>query len=79
MVARRDRAGLDEELPDDFVRAALAKLKVSFHLTRDGQLKSRRTSIFDAALSALDAFNRFGGRALEDALEYGSVKVSQGA
>jgi hypothetical protein len=76
LVKSRDRAKLEFDLPDKFVHAALRKSRVRFFLTRGRNLRSRRISRQDKRLSALGAFERFGGHAMDEALERGSVSVA---
>lgn len=73
----QDRAKLDFVLPPDFIRAALRKSRVRFYLSKDQYLRSRRRSFWDKSLSALSAFDRFGGDAMEEALERGSYSVAE--
>jgi hypothetical protein len=75
IAASRDRTKLDFVLPDNFLRAVFRKIKIKFYLGRDGWLRSRRHSFWDKTLSAVRAFERFGGDAMEEALEYGSFQV----
>jgi len=76
IVAAQDREKLDFIVSDEFARAVLKKCSVKFFRTKDGRLLSKRRSVFDKRLSALQAFDRYGGAAMEDALEFGSVTVS---
>ena len=71
---RQDREELDALVPVPLVRAALRRSKVKFYLSWRRVLRSRRHSFFDTKLSALRAFERFGGSAMEEALEHGSVR-----
>ena len=74
IVAGQDRAKLDFELPDAFCRAVLARLDLPYYLS-DKTLRSRPQSDADLRLSALEAYDRFGGHAIEDAQEKGSWPV----
>jgi hypothetical protein len=76
LVASQDRSKLDCLLPEKLVRAALRKSQIRLYLSRDKILRSRRHSFWDGSLSAVKAFDRFGGDAMEDALEKGSVTVA---
>ena len=76
VVDTQDRAKLDYELPDLFVQTVLANSNLQCHLSEDGWLRFRKNSPDDQQITALQAFNRFGGRALEEAYEKGSAKVS---
>jgi hypothetical protein len=62
-------------LPNEFLRAVFKKSKLRFYLGRGGWLRSRRHSFWDRALSTIEAFDRFGGDAMEEALERGSFQV----
>jgi hypothetical protein len=75
IVRSKDRAKLDFELPDSFVRAALRRSELKFYLSRDRQLRSKRRSFWDRKLSAIRTYVKFGGIAMEEALEYGSFRV----
>jgi hypothetical protein len=76
LVARQDREKLDHELPNAFARAVLHRAHLRFYLSEDGILRSHPRHGYVENLSAHAAFDRFGGAALEDALEKGSVKVA---
>jgi hypothetical protein len=75
LVNTQDRAKLDYELPDAFVRAALEKSDLKFYLSEDGWLRSWKMSPSDELMTAVNAFNRYGGEKLEDAYEKASVKI----
>lgn len=75
IIREQDRDKLDSVLDERFVRAVLRKCPVWFFLTPSHQLCSRRQSLLDKKLSALRAFDRYGGDALEEAQEYGSVRI----
>ena len=75
LVRTQDRSRLDAELPDDVVRLVLGELRVTYYLSDDGWLRSRADRARDKALSALSAFELYGGSVLEDVLEHGSVQV----
>jgi len=75
ILRSQDRAKLDHILPLEYVRAALKRSNLAFYLSKGHILRSRRQSYFDKKLSALEAFDRFGANALEEALEYGSTTV----
>jgi len=75
IVNAQDRSKLDAELPVEFVRAVLGLSRVSLFLAEDGWLRSYQLSGSDQAISALSAFNRFGGTTIENALEYGSIDI----
>lgn len=79
LVAARDRAILDAELPVELCRAALALGSVRFCLA-GGWLRKLEGAATDgdagAFLTALQVFDDFGGKALEEVLEHGSFFVS---
>jgi hypothetical protein len=75
ILASQDRTKLDKVLPVELVRAVLAKCKLKFYLAKDRVLRSKRHSFFDKSLSALQTFDQFGGDAMEEVLEHGSVAV----
>jgi len=76
LLNSQNRSRLDAELPDDLVRLVLSELRLTYHLSDDGWLRSRAHSKRDKALSALRAFELYGGAVLEDVLEYGLAHVS---
>ncbi|MEO7690363.1 MAG: hypothetical protein ABIS51_13855 [Sphingomonas sp.] len=75
LVNTQDRSKLDAELPVEFVREMLSLSQVTLFLAHDGWLRSYQLSGSDLSISALSAFNRFGGTAIENALEYGSIDI----
>jgi hypothetical protein len=79
LIASQDRDKLDSELPEEFVTAVLERCSETFFLGGDGRFRSHRMNLDDEQLSALETYSRFGD-VLEDALEFGSVRVhhSQG-
>jgi hypothetical protein len=76
---RQDREKLDHVLPTEFVRAVLGKIDRVFYFEEPDILRSRKFPSTDLELSTLDAFNLYGGSALEDALEKGMTHVTRGA
>jgi len=76
IVDTQDRAKLDHELADHLVRITLGNSDLKCYLSNDGWLRSWRMSQDDKLLSALEAFDKYGGVALEEACEKGSVEVS---
>ena len=74
LVKTQDRDKLDYELPRDFVKKSLIKARVSFFISTDGTLRSRGTFPGDRKINASEAFDIFGGDAMEEALEKGSFK-----
>jgi hypothetical protein len=75
LVDQQDREKLDYELPDGIVRLVLAQSDKVYFLAKDGWLRSYRISSEDEKLSALEAFQRYGGDVIEDVLEKGSFFV----
>lgn len=78
LVDTQDRAKLDYVLPADLVLSALAHSKRMCFLCNDGIMRWRPVSPDDVPISLAEAYRRYGGDALEDTFEYGSVAVGQG-
>lgn len=78
IVDSQDGSKLDHVLPDEFVHAVLAKLRLSFYLnSQDGHLRAHSVSrLNEEKLSPIEAYERFGGEALEDVLEKGSFPIA---
>lgn len=76
LVDTQDRAKLDYELPAPFVRIVLAESDFIYYLSNDGWLRSWKAYPDDKLVTALDAFERYGGQALEEACEKGSFDVN---
>jgi hypothetical protein len=74
LVQQQDRSKLDAELPDEACFHVLSASRRRYYLF-GGYLRVRRYGASDVELSVVETFNLFGGRALEDASEYGSVSV----
>lgn len=73
-VDQQRRHILDAAVEDGFAEAVTSKLKRKLYLS--GQyLRSRRQGLLDRELSIHEAVRRFGGEVVEDAFEYGLVKV----
>lgn len=70
----QDRAKLDYELPDGFARLVLMQSTLTYYLSKDGWPRSVRASPDVEALSTIAAF-KYGGFAIEGALEKGCIKV----
>lgn len=76
LVDIQDRAKLDYELPDQFAQEVLKLCGRLYYLSKDEiWLRSRLTSPDDRILTALETFNRYGGKSMDDVIEYGSFKV----
>lgn len=76
LVETQDRATLDCELPDEACRHVLRESRRLYYLSR-GYLGTTPLGSTDVVLSAVDAFDRYGGRVLEDVQEHGSVPVAR--
>jgi hypothetical protein len=76
IVQSQDRAKLDYQLPDLFVKTVLAQSDLTCYVSHDGWLRSYKTSPEDEVVTVLDAFNRFGADKLEEAWEKGCVDIS---
>lgn len=74
LIDMQERAKLDAILPDNFVRLVLERVDLQYFLHRN-DLVSGRISPGDECLTALEAFDRYGGQALEEALERGRYQV----
>jgi hypothetical protein len=75
IVDEQDRGKLDDEMPHDACLHVLKASRVTYFMS-GGYLRCQRHTGSDRVLSAADAFKLYGGRSLEDAREYGLVKVS---
>jgi hypothetical protein len=75
LVEIQDRAKLDYVLPEDLVLSALGHSKQMCFLSNAGIMRSRRASPDDVPVSLAEAYRRYGGDALEDTFEYGSIAV----
>jgi len=74
----QDRAVLDGEIPVELGREALALSEKRFGIDDQGWLRPTpfpESVKLSQELSALEAFDRFGGSALEEVFEFGSLKV----
>jgi len=79
IVGRQDRTILDFPLPDELCREVLSLSPERYQL-RDGQLtsvSSRSARSADVTMSAVEAFDRFGGSALEEVSEKGCSIVPE--
>lgn len=78
IIARQDRAKLDLDLDPDFVRAALIASHLRFYLTtKPGYpvMCKDRVSPQDSMMLALEAFDLYGGHAMEQTVEFGSYRI----
>ena len=77
LINIQDRDKLDYELPDQFTQEVLELCDLLFYLSEDGiWLRSWLTSPTDRILTARETFDRYGGKSMDEAIEYGSFKVS---
>jgi hypothetical protein len=75
LVCEQDRKILDSVVPEELARSAMAVSSHRFQL-RNGYLYPYQVGDAPVAyVSALDIYLLFGGAAIEEALEKGSVKV----
>ena len=74
LATKQDRSKLDAEIPDAYVREVLARLPITLFLT-DRNLRSSPLSSTDKPLEILEAFDLFGGQAIEETLEKGSWPI----
>jgi len=75
LVGSHDRTKLDYLVPDDLVLSALARTDLVCFVSNDGVMRSRRFSPDDASIPVAEAYRRYGGDALEETFEYGSIAV----
>jgi hypothetical protein len=81
LVTSQDRERLDTILPDALIKDVLGKARLRYYLDEtsfpeQSILRGRRVNDADVEMSALTAFERFGGMVLEDTLEKGSYRVN---
>ncbi len=79
-VGAQDRSILDAVVPDELCREALA-LSRQKYVIRDGQLTTYTdddAKLHRELLTPVQAFNRFGGSALEEVSEKGSYIIVNG-
>lgn len=78
IVKSQQRDILDYEVPDELCREVFAATKILYCL-HNGRLRvfNKKNKIGDeTVITALEAFDRFGGWAMEEAREYGSVDIT---
>jgi hypothetical protein len=76
LVVTQDRVKLDYILPEDLVLDALTRTDRSCFLSNDGRImRSYRSSPDDESIPLAEAYRRYGGHALEEAFEFGSIAV----
>jgi hypothetical protein len=75
LVAIRNRAVLDQTLPEEFVLTALGTSPRKVFISVDGWLRPNPLDASDTALSLTEGYRRYGADALDEACEYGCVSV----
>lgn len=76
LVNTQDRNKLDYQLPNQFIREVLKCTNLKYYLSQDGiWLRSWKIASDDNPVTALEAFDTYGGNALEEAVEFGSFKL----
>jgi hypothetical protein len=75
LVQTQNRAVLDAIVEQEFAVAVLGQLRSNLYLSSDGWLRSRRHDVSDQEISVLEAYERYGGNAIEEAYERGSVNI----
>lgn len=75
LVTTQDRDKLDAVMPDNLVQEVLG-LSEQKLFSFEGWLRPRRVCDEDIELSVLEAFEKFGPNAIDDAFERGSTKVN---
>ena len=59
-------------LPDEYVRSVLSDLPFRYYVGEGRWLRKGRVAPTDEELSALEAYARYGGDAIEEAMEKGT-------
>ncbi|HEV7240290.1 MAG TPA: hypothetical protein VGQ36_13710 [Thermoanaerobaculia bacterium] len=78
LVSEQRRDVLDSPVPTELSRAVAAKSAMTFRLFRDGYLRgSHSNGVPVEELTALEVHDRFGGSAIEEVLEKGSLRVRE--
>lgn len=75
LVQNQQREILDEILPEELICSVLKQDKRQLYIS-DGYLRLQPSKDSDAMTSILSVYHQYGGKMLEDILEFGSVKVS---
>ncbi|MFC5373274.1 hypothetical protein ACFPIF_11950 [Brevundimonas faecalis] len=75
IVHLQDRKKLDTELPKDFSEEVLKSSNILLFTSNDGTIRSRKIFDTDIEINIFDAFNKYGGDAIEEALEKGSFRL----
>ena len=70
-------SALDSELPAEYIAEVLSKLNTTCYLSEHKWLRSFRVLPGDVELTLLDAYRSYGGTALEEAFEKGTVAVCE--
>lgn len=74
LVMCQDRAALDEVIPEDLAREAMAASGLWYHVQNNNLYECGPEA--EGAMSGLVAYNRFGGTVLEDVREKGCFPLS---
>jgi len=75
LVDTQERAKLDYVLPEDVVLSVLERSELRCFLSHNRVMRSWQFSPVDASISLADAYRRYGGNALEEAFECGSIAM----
>ena len=76
IVNEQQRSILDAELPEELVVGALKSSKIRF-VWSGGYLRCFGSEPRSGDFSAVEAFLRYGGHALDEAYEYGSYEIEE--
>ena len=74
LVEKQEREALDEIVPDELVLVVLKDDTRQLYIS-NGYLRIQPLGISDEETSILSAYQRFGGRILEEVLEKGLVAI----
>ena len=75
LVKSQDRAKLDASVPEALVKTALSRSEKTLFVGKDAWMRSWRLSPDDAPSAVVDAYERFGGDAVERSIESGAVAI----
>lgn len=75
LVDTQSRTELDFELPKEFTHLVLGEVRLTYYDSQDGHLRAGRMWRSDEAISALEAYARYGGAVIEETLEKGAVRT----
>lgn len=82
IVSKQDRSILDEVIPFELAKEVCEKSKLVFYLYKNENKLLLKSSIFQSGtdfepLNAMEVLIRFGGKYIEEVLEYGSAFVKE--